>query len=93
MHSRNYGFSDPVEIEPRENRVVNVGERGERPELTAEPLCHRVERRGELAEFVVAGNFDARGEIAVRGSPRPSDELFERSERPANLGNTQQRYH
>ena len=52
-HAHDDGLDDTVEIEPGQDRLVDVGKSEQCRELAAEARRHRVERRRELAELVV----------------------------------------
>jgi hypothetical protein len=73
----------------REDGTVDVRKRAGL-ELASQTRCHRVERHGELAEFVIGRDSHLRRKVLVPRAPRAFDQFLERPERAANLRDGEQ---
>ena len=70
--------------------MVDVRKREQCLELTFQARGHRVERRGELAEFVTGRDRHPRRKILVPGAPGAFDQFLQRPQSAPNLRDAQQ---
>ena len=84
-HLVEHRVHDRLGLQGREDGLIDLIDRGQGAELSAQAVGHRIERCGEILEFITTRHGDSGREIPLRDALGAFLQLFERHQTPPDL--------